>query len=157
MDIVKILGSGIQGFRDLSMLMDTYGIILIDIVENKDVDILKDPPDPLYAIRFSIPEKWEGEWFVDPNPNDKVSELKHDFKEQMNKALVELWASDESNGDESYLKDCTRYMQYMCKVRKGEVWTVDKAKEAQAKSQNAFNEIDKYVKDQQNQGDYEEV
>lgn len=153
-DILRIYGVIAPSFRDVQAMMDAYGIILDSLDENKHANILKD--EPMFIIKFSIPEKWEGEDFEGLDLNTDTSELKKDFKTAVSNSLMELWkAEDGANPMSSeFYRECLKSVRYLCRVRKGETWTERKMQEAAARTIAILAQLDTFAKQQD---EYDEV
>lgn len=153
-ELLNFFGSLNQEFRDVIYAMAVLGISIDDFQYNR-VNILSS--EPLCTIKFSIPESWEIDILGD-NELVNANDVKQQFKEGMNKALTVMWKNiDEENDDifeDSFYDTVTESIKYMCRTRKGVIWTIKDRDASIAKTKTGFNKIDELIQQRQ---DYDEV
>lgn len=133
---MDFLGSNSK-YKSLMMSMAAVGAT-IDKFEENSKTISFD--EPMYTIKFSIPESWQLGIFDDLSEDTKADlerfqvggvvdaeRVKLEFKDSMNKIFLDIFRSEEENDDydDDFLEECLQFIRFLCRVRKGEIWTRD--------------------------------
>lgn len=114
-----------EPFFEMQRFMDFYGVEVDDFKEHETKNILQDPK---YTMKFSIPESWERDGSED-RPELSPDEVKQTFKKCFGDAIAYTWRMQDSDFDDELIEFCLSKFVYLCRVRKGETWTVQHRQE----------------------------
>lgn len=136
MDLMSQFNQLTEPMFEVQRFMDFYGVEIEGQTKEESKGILSLPK---YIIQFSVPEFEEFDGTED-RPQLSYDEIKRQFKSSCNEAMKYVWKSQE-DWDDEFLDECVSCLVYMCRIRKGETWTIrqrtDKAIELQAKIHEA--------------------
>ena len=137
MDLMSQFNQLVEPFFEIQRFMDFYGVEVEDFKKHEPKSFLE---DPMYTVKFSIPEFEECDG-TETRPQLSHDEIKHTFKKCFNEAMAYMWKMDDDDFDDEFIEFCLTKFVYMCRIRKGETWSVrqrvDKLVETEAKIQEA--------------------
>lgn len=135
MDLMSQFNQVTEPMFEVQRFMDFYGIE-VDSFEKQEPKSILD--NFRYILKFSIPEFEECDG-TETRPQLSHDEIKKNFKENFNKVMKYMWQLQDDSWDDELLEECVQCITYMCRIRKGETWTIrqrmDKAIELEASIQ----------------------